>query len=98
MRASPRPHSSTPWPLNPSTGRASSPQTLYKPKFATEPNLVIQGFNHLLIDHGVLELDGLDKLGHASQGFLFGGFRPRDLPAKPCNEFLPARGGLNTDQ
>jgi hypothetical protein len=37
MRASPRPNSSTPWPLNPSTGRASSPQTLYKPKFATEP-------------------------------------------------------------
>ena len=37
MRASRRPNSSTPWPLNPSTGRASSPQTLYKPKFATEP-------------------------------------------------------------
>jgi hypothetical protein len=37
MRASPRPNSSMPWPLNPSTGRASSPQTLYKPKFTTEP-------------------------------------------------------------
>ena len=37
------PNSSTPWPLNPSTGRASSPQTLYKPKFATEPYWAIKG-------------------------------------------------------
>src|SRR5215211_2513311 len=60
MRASPRPNSSTPWPLNPSTGRASSPQTLYKPKFATEPSdgreATVQRMHCIVLPHGMKEL------------------------------------------
>jgi transposase len=37
-RGSRRPNSSSPWPHNPSPGRAGSPQTLDTQKFATEPS------------------------------------------------------------